>query len=167
MRDHTRIHATCIVAALVAGIVMSGCARGPQRVALEIRLMEDTPQDTLTEMTMHVWGGEKKYYAHNNVLMDEHDVTAAMVLKQDDGTPAMELIFTGDARRRLQQITGRNVGRRLGVIVDGQLQCAPRIDEPNNTGLVLVTGHMLERAAKRCSQALTRQTPRDDGGAEA
>jgi preprotein translocase subunit SecD len=156
MKDHTRNQAAGIVAVLVALTLCAGCSSGPEYVSLEIRLVEETPAEDLTAMTMRVWGDETTYYAHDEVLMDDKDVTAAMVITKDDGAPAIRLVFAGEGREKLLRLTQRNLGRRLGVVVGGHLQCAPAIEAPNDSGILIVTGHMLEPAARRCSQALTR-----------
>jgi preprotein translocase subunit SecD len=109
-------------------------------------------------MTMTVWNGQRTYYVHNEVLLTEEDVAGALVVKQDNGAPAMWLALSKEGQEKLLRVTQQNVGNRLGVIVNGRLQCASPIYAPFDKGVVMVTGHMLERAAKRCSRALTRGT---------
>ena len=166
MRDHTRKGAAGMSALLVAALVLAGCGSEQQNVTLEVRLVEEAPSPDLTAMTMRVWGDQRTYYAHDDVLMDETDVSAAMVITRDDGAPAMKLIFAGEGRKKLQRITQENVGKRMGIVIGGQLQCAPVIHEPNTSGIVIVTGHMLERAARKASQALTRNAAKRTNGGE-
>jgi len=154
VRDNTRTRSAGVVAALLAGALCVGCSTDDGTVSLEMRIVQETPADSLTEITMTIWNGQKTYYAHSQVLLTEGDVTSAMAVKEN-GAPAMKLIFTGEARAKLFRVTRQNVGRRLGIIIDGKLQCAPLIDAPIATGIVKVTGHMLEPAAKRYSRALT------------
>lgn len=157
MRDRTRTRAAGVVVALIAGALCVGCSAGDPNVSLEIRIVEDTPADHLTEMSMKVWNGQATFYARPEVLLTEKDVTVATVIRQD-GAPAMKLVLSREAQERLYHITRHNVGSRLGVIINGQLQCAQPIEAPVDDGMVMVTGYMLERAAKRCSRALTRET---------
>ena len=105
---------------------------------------------------MKVWGGHKTYFAHHRVLLTERDVSTATVVTRN-GAPAIELVFAGDAREELLRLTRNNVGRTLGIIIDGELQSTSDIDAPIDNGTVVVTGHMLEYGAKRCSRALMRQ----------
>jgi preprotein translocase subunit SecD len=144
---------------LVAGVLFVGCSADDKSVSLELRIVEWTPSDDLTEMTMKVWGGQKTYYAHSEVLLTEADVTSAAVVEQN-GAPSIELVFDGEAREKLARVTRHYVGHRLGIIIDGELQCAPHIEEPIESGVVIVTGHMLEPTARRFSRSLTRQTDR-------
>ena len=156
MRDHTRTLAVGVVAAFIAGALCVGCSADDPNVSLEIRIVHDAPAANLTKMTMTVWGGQRTFYARNEALLTEEDVTAATVVTQDNGAPAIRLIFSEAGREKLLHLTQHNVGSRLGVVINGRLQCASPIDAPVRTGMLMVTGHMLERGAKRCSRALTR-----------
>lgn len=158
MRDHTRARAAGVVSALIAGALCVGCSADDPSVSLEMRIVQDTAAESLTEMAMIVWGGHETYYAHNQVLLTEEDVKAARVVRQN-GAPAMELTLTGEGREKLRHVTRQNVGSRLGIIIDGRLQCASLIDAPIENGTVTVAGYMLERAAMRVSRALTQSTP--------
>jgi hypothetical protein len=157
MRHHTRTGAAGVVAALVAGALCFGCSADDPNVSLEMRIAQNTPADDLTKMTMRVWGGQRSYYVHDEVLLTEEDVEGALVVKQDDGAPAMWLALSEEGQEKLLRVTQQNVGKRLGIIINGQLQCASPIKAPLDKGVVMVTGLMLERAAKRCSRALTRR----------
>lgn len=155
MRDHTRTRAAGLAAALAAGVLLVACSADEQTVPLEVRIVQDTPAKSLTRMTMTVWGGDLTYYAHPEILLTEADLTVAKPI-QVDGAAAIELVLSDEARERLADATRSNVGSRLGIILNGKLQCASVIDAPIETGTVLVTGHMLEPTAKRYSRALTR-----------
>lgn len=155
MERHTRTLTVGVVIALMAGALCVGCSADDPDLSLELRIVQYAPSDDLTKMSMVVWGGERTYYAHDEVLLTEKDVLDAEVVKQDNGAPAVRLVLTEEGREKLLRVTQRNVGSRLGVVIDGRLQCAPPIEAPVRTGMVTVTGHMLESDAKRCSRALT------------
>jgi preprotein translocase subunit SecD len=133
-----------------------GCSTNDPAVSLEIRIVQDTPADNLTKMTMSVWNGQRTYYVHNEVLLTEKDVTGANVVKKDNGAPTIWLALSKEGQEKLDRITRRNVGKRLGVVINGRLQCASPIYGPIDRGVVVVTGLMLERSAEKCSRALTR-----------
>jgi hypothetical protein len=155
MRDRTRIHAAGIVVMLIAA-VCTGCSGGEETVTLQVRLVEEQPAAHLTPMTMTVWGGQETYYVHGDVLLDEGDVAAATVVRRSDGVPAIELELNDRGRLELLRVTRNHLGGHLGVIVGGTLQSVSPIHAVNGGGRLLVTGHMLEGAAKRYSEALTR-----------
>lgn len=157
MRDHTRTLVAVAVAAVVVGTLCISCSSDEPDVSLEMRIVQEAPDDALTAMTMKEWGEVSTFYAHDEVLLTEEDVTGAIVVKLKNGAPAMELIMVGEGREKLLEVTRRNVGKRLGIIINGQLQSTSLIEAPIRHGVVTVTGHMLEPAAKRCSRALTRE----------
>lgn len=156
MRNHTWTRTAGVVAALIAGVLCIGCSTDDPNVALEIRIVQSAPANHLTEMPMTVWGGRRTYYAHDEVLLTEEDVITATVVTQDNCAPAIRLTLSREGQEKLLRVTRRNIGKKLGVIINGRLQCTVRIDAPVDTGIVMVTGHMLERGAKQCSRALTR-----------
>lgn len=156
MRDHSWARTAGVFVALIAGVLCVGCGADDPNVSLEIRIVQHTPAAHSTKMSMTVWGGERTYYARDEVLLTEEDVIAAMVVTQDNGAPAMKLTLSKEGQEKLLRVTQNNVGNKLGVIINGRLQCTSQIEAPIGTGMVMVTGHMLEYGAKRCSRALTR-----------
>ena len=156
MRDHTTTRTVGVVLALVAGVLIIGCSEDDPDISLEIRIVQGIPADHLTRMTMTVWGGQRTYYVHDEVLLTEEDIITAIVVKQDNGAPAVRLTLSPEGQEKLLRVTRKNVGSKLGVIVDGRLQSVSQIDQPVDTGIVMVTGHMLEHGARRYSRALTR-----------
>jgi preprotein translocase subunit SecD len=139
----------------VAGALCAGCDNH-HRVAVEVRLVENNPADTLVEMNMKVWGGQETFFVHREVLLTEADVRKATVVNYN-GRPAIELTLDEIARRELQDLTRRNVGRTLGVVINGRLQSTSVIEGPVDDGVVLVTGHMLRHGAERFCRVLERQ----------
>lgn len=158
MRDHTWTRTAGVVAALAALVLSFGCSADDPDVSLEVRIVQGIPADNLTEMSTTVWGGQRTYYVHHEVLLTEEDVIMADVVRRDNGAPAVKLTLTEEGQRKLLQVTQNNIGRKLGIIVNGRLQSVSPIEAPVDTGTVLVTGHMLEGGAERCSRALTRAT---------
>jgi preprotein translocase subunit SecD len=158
VRDHTRTRAAGVVVLLIGAALCVGCSADAPNVSLEMRIVQDIPADDMTKMTMKVWNGQRTYYAHNEILLTERDVMGAVVVEQDNGAPAMCLALTEEGQVKLSRVTQHNVGNRLGIIINGRLQCATPINAPIETGVVMVKGLMLERAAKRCSRALTQST---------
>lgn len=155
MRDQTRTWVVGVVAACFACSAFIGCSRD-QGVSMEVRIAQSAPADSLTRMDMTVWGGNLTYYVHNRVLLTQRDVSMARAITKD-GVPAMQVILTDAAQRKLAHATRHNVGARLGIIINGQLQCAPEIHGPIDTGILIVTGHMMSLDADQCSRELTRE----------
>jgi preprotein translocase subunit SecD len=143
---------------LAACTLGTGCGADDPDVSLEVRIVQGTRSDDLTRMSMTVWGGQWTYYAHDEVLLTEEDVVNAVVVRQNNGSPALQLTLSREGQQKLHSATRENVGDKLGVIINGRLQSVSPIVKPVETGVVMVAGLMLESGAERCSRALTRDT---------
>ena len=143
---------------LVCVAALAGCGGAEtdvQKVALEMRLVETSPGEGLTEMTMTAWGRSEILYAHDEVLMTGDDVESAS-LTEWNGFPAVELKFTAEGASKLAGITGANVGRQMGMIVNGALMTAPLIRAPIDGGVAVINGEFTEEEAKRVAAGLSR-----------
>ena len=58
--------------------------------------------------------------------------SAAVVFDSQTGKPAISIQFTKDGGDKFAQITGRNIGNQLPIILDNQIISAPVVSEPNN-----------------------------------
>ncbi|MEW6157987.1 MAG: protein translocase subunit SecD [Verrucomicrobiota bacterium] len=56
------------------------------------------------------------------------------------GEPRIILEFNNEGAQIFGQVTRENVGERLGIVLDGQLQSAPRINEPIPGGSAEISG---------------------------
>jgi preprotein translocase subunit SecD len=122
-----------------------------QRVTLEFRIAEDEASPGLTEA---VFGPARvRFYLHNEVLLDESDVDSAHVTTQG-GRPAVEVLFTSAGSQKWEELTERNVGKRCGMILNGNLVSAPRIMAPIRVGRAIVAGDFTEAEARRVAQRL-------------
>jgi SecD/SecF fusion protein len=67
-----------------------------------------------------------------------------------------EIEFTLDSEgaKRFGEITTENVGQRLAIILDGQLESAPKINEPILTGSGRITGQFDQREAVQLQNVL-------------
>jgi preprotein translocase subunit SecD len=136
--------------------IVAGCGGAEtevEKVALELRIVETSPGEGLTAMTMTAWGRSETFYAHEEILMTGDDVDSA-ALTEWNGHPAVELSFTAEGAAKLAQITGANVGRRMGMIVDGVLVTAPVIRAPIDGGVAVINGEFTDEEAKRVAAGL-------------
>lgn len=100
----------------------------PARAKVEFRLAEETPGDGLVEMTDASTG--KKLYMHKEaVITNEHIAKAEAVQASyaTDDTWTATVFFAKEGTRRIAEATGNNIGKALGIVVDGKLIMAPII----------------------------------------
>ncbi len=55
--------------------------------------------------------------------------SAQVVFESNTGSPAVSIQFTEDGGKKFTEITGRNVGRQLPIILDDQIISAPTVQE--------------------------------------
>jgi SecD/SecF fusion protein len=74
------------------------------------------------------------------VAMTGADIRRAWVTRDDRGLPAVGFSLTPDGARRFAEVTSRNVGRPLAIVLDDQVQSTPLIDEAITGGEGLIRG---------------------------
>lgn len=126
-----------------------------ERVALEFRLVEPVPGEGLVEMAMSAWGQSETFYAHEQALLTGEDVESATAVRMN-GRPAVELKFTEAGAARLAEVTGSNVGRRMGMILNGELVTAPVIRDRISGGVAVINGEFTQEEAERVAAGLGR-----------
>ena len=125
----------------------------------EIRLAESEPGDELTEAEMV--GGDEKVYLHKTVLLSNRDIADAKVVSDAVGQPAIAITFTDDGATKMLQVTERNEGKRLAIVVNRKVISAPRI-VATISNKAQVTGNFSEQEATRIVEALNAKTDSQD-----
>ena len=129
-----------------------GCSE-PNQVTLEFRIAEDEPAPGLTEMVFERTG--ERFFLHDAVLVDHSDVDSAVVIMHA-GRPAVELVLTSIGTQKFEELTERNVGKRCGMVLDGQLVSAPRIMAPIRVGRAIVASDFTDAEAHRVAHGLSQ-----------
>ena len=68
-------------------------------------------------------------------------VENAHVSRDNFGNPQVDFTLTSDAAKQFAEVTRNNIGQRLAVVLDGELQTAPVIQGAIETGNPQITGH--------------------------
>lgn len=71
------------------------------------------------------------------------------------GQSEIQLEFNSEGAKQFGKITTDNVGKRLGIVLDGQLYAAPYLNEPILGGRAQITGNFTEEEAKELAAGLT------------
>ncbi|NNE47426.1 MAG: hypothetical protein HKN37_12300 [Rhodothermales bacterium] len=131
--------------------VVLGCSES-NPATIEFRLAETTAGPGLTEMVLDPSG--ERLFLHDMVVIDQNSVSAAVV-SMVDGDPSIEVALTSEGARRFEEWTGINVGELCGIVVNGKLVSAPRINAPIRGGRALITGNFTEAEARRIANGLS------------
>lgn len=70
---------------------------------------------------------------------------------QNTGKPQVQLAFTADGANKFADITKRNVGKILPIVLDNQVIEAPRVNESITGGSAVITGEFTAQQAKALS----------------
>jgi len=95
------------------------------------------------------------YYVSKKVEMDGEDVSEASVGKDQWGSPLIRVLFNPRGSRNFAELTGKNVGRQLAIVINGRLCCTPYIRAAITGGDIAITGPFTEEEANSLVKALT------------
>ena len=109
----------------------------------------------LTEVTLP----DGKLYMEQQPVLTRADLTEAAQLVDREGNNFVGLRFSESGARKLNDISSKNVGNMLVLVLDRELIAAPRIGEPLNRG-VLAFGVPSAKAAPTSLPASVAIRPR-------
>ncbi len=78
----------------------------------------------------------------------------AMAIRGNLGEPQIEFRLNSEGAKRFAEVTRNNVGRRLAIILDGELYSAPVIQGPIETGSGEITGRFTPEEALQLANVL-------------
>ncbi len=79
---------------------------------------------------------------------------AQVVFDQQSGEPIIQLTFNDEGAKLFEDITGRNVGKRLAIYLDNQLLTAPTVQQKISGGQATITGKYTVDEAKNLALQL-------------
>ncbi len=94
------------------------------------------------------------YFVEKRAQMDGKGVTQAMATKDQFGQRKIALVFNQEGAMQFGEVTTRNVGRMLAIVLDGKLYCAPVINGAITGGHAEISGSFSEEEAKQIADAL-------------
>ena len=130
-------------------LVLTGCATMPttsQAVTLEFCPGSQFPMEGLTEMT--VVGTDRKVYISQDVVVSNNDIAFAQVI-EGFGSPQILIVFTKAGTGKFSRATENNIGRLLGIVIDGRLFSAPIVRLTISTPRMIISGRFTQEEALR------------------
>src|SRR3989338_9125021 len=76
---------------------------------------------------------------------------ASVTFSQNTAEPQVQLVFKKDGIKKFADITKRNTGKVLAIVLDDQLLQAPQVNEPILGGNAVITGGFTAQQAKTLS----------------
>jgi len=90
----------------------------------------------------------EKLNVQKKILLGQTAVKSAVASKSRQDYWQVDFSLTPDGTARFAEITGQNIGKRLAIVIDGQLITAPVIQSPITGGKGQITGNFTEQEAK-------------------
>jgi len=116
------------------GVKSQGQAAGrPKSPVFEVRLVLDAPSDDTERMTLvlqHSTSSQvnlEPLYVQKEVLLDQTAVQSATVARVPLGGTQIEITLTEAGLKRFAEVTRRNIGKRLAIVIDGRVCSAAMI----------------------------------------
>ena len=102
-------------------------------------------------------GGDRGYHylVAKRPEMDGRSVARAMPVCDQFGQTKISLEFNSAGAERFGEVTGKNLGRQLAIVLDGKLYCAPVIQSAITGGSAEISGRFSNEEAKDIADALT------------
>ncbi len=79
---------------------------------------------------------------------------ATVTFNQNSGKPQVGLIFNPEGSKKFADITKRNVGKIVAIVLDNQVMEAPRVNEPIFGGNAVITGSFTTQQANTLQRQL-------------
>ncbi|MGE7085414.1 SecDF P1 head subdomain-containing protein [Achromobacter xylosoxidans] len=105
-----------------------------------------------------------KIYMQQQPVLTRADLTEAAALVDRQGANFVGLRFSDAGARKLNDVSSKNVGNMLALVIDRELIAAPRIGEPLNRG-VLAFGVPSAQAASDIAAKIRGESAPAAGGA--
>lgn len=112
---------------------------------VEFYVATNEPGDRLVEAK--IGDTENKIYLIEMVNVQPADITHVRSVIDANGHPAVEVGFTGPTKRNIEVVTRNNLGKRLAVVVDGEVVSAPTIVAKID-GKAIITGNFTAEDAQ-------------------
>ncbi len=87
--------------------------------------------------------------------MDGRSISRAMPVRDQFGQTKISLQFNSAGAKRFGEVTSRNIGRQLAIVLDGKLYCAPTIQTAIADGSAEISGSFSNEEAQNIADALT------------
>ncbi len=97
----------------------------------------------------------QSYLVEGENLLDAHHIQSASAEEDREDGGVVRLILTTNGAEKLQELTNQNIGKRLAIILDGDVVSAPVIEQPITTGTALLSGRFTYAQAQDLAAVLS------------
>ena len=110
----------------------------------------------VTVPAVPTWGAEPTVTfrtGDERLVLGKKDIRSASAT-MNNGRPAIQIRLGSEATRRFADLTRRNIGRRLEIVIDGKVVASPVVQQAIRGGNILLSGSFTEQEAKKIADQL-------------
>ncbi len=147
------------IAAILLGVTLAtGLARGQPAPTAPLRVtFHLASADSLAGWARLPAAGGQEYYVSPEVLLDQRSIAAASARAGERGHWIVDVTMNAAGAQLLAAVSQEHVGRRLGIVVNGQLMNAPVIRSPITGGRACIAGAFTPEEARRIAAAIVAE----------
>ncbi len=93
-------------------------------------------------------------YQENTELTGADFKRAAVGFNQQTGEPEITITFNAEGTKQFAEMTRRNVGKPIAIVLDGSIISAPRVSQEISDGNAVITGQFTVEEAKQLALQL-------------
>lgn len=156
----------CLSACLAVAVAIAEQANDSS--VFQVRLVADTSSETpassrverMTLVSVNNTNGrtnQETLYVEKAVLLDGHDLKDTHVVT-DTLTKQPEIAFelSATGQKRFAEVTRQHIGKRLAIIIDGQVCSAPVIQSEITGGKGQISGNFTQEQARELSNKINQ-----------
>lgn len=132
---------------------------GVENAAEAVGLIGQTAQLTFRESAkldpkLATLSGALQVFSATPSLTGKDVKKATVVYDQNTGKPQVQLQFSPEGEKKFGDLTGKNVGKQVGIFIDQQVLSAPVVQQKITGGTAVITGNFTLDNAKQLAVAI-------------
>jgi preprotein translocase subunit SecD len=137
----------------LTGLCLAAPAQSPPPVTLAVHLLVACSAPGAGQ-PVRLPGVEASRCLDHTPFLTQNDVASAEIHTNSKGRPTVFLTFRDEAAVRELDITRRNVGNRVGIVVNGRIVSAPEV--VSSSRLLYIDGNYTEKDAQALVAAFNK-----------
>jgi preprotein translocase subunit SecD len=164
----TKIHTMKKIVHIISGCLIAlaaVAADSSTSQVFQMRLVLDKPSSDADQMTLvQKWNGKEKkevLFVQKAVLLDQTDLKSATGSTNAQIVASqIDISFTDKGAKHFAEVTRQNIGKRLAIVIDGQIYSAPNIQAEITGGAAKITGSFSQQEARDLAAKISKTLPK-------
>ena len=140
-------------------LIQTEKVNGDSRILVELPGVTDVNQainliGATAQLSFWEQGASASAHAVKTDLTGSDLKSTAVTFDPKTGKPEVQLQFTSEGARKFGEITTKNVGKQVSIVLDNQVISSPVVQEPILTGDAVINGTFTQDQAKALSTQL-------------